>query len=60
MPTSISTPISDITFNVVCVSSRITSTPMKPIGNGQHDQERIDERPELRDQNQDTAARTRG
>ena len=32
MPTSISTPISDITFRVVPVSGRMISTPMKPIG----------------------------
>ena len=32
MPTSISTPISDMTFSVVCVSGRMISTPMNPIG----------------------------
>ncbi len=32
MPTSIRTPISDITFSVVWVSGSITSTPMNPIG----------------------------
>ncbi len=32
MPISISTPTSDITFSVVCVSGRMISTPMNPIG----------------------------
>ena len=32
IPTSISTPISDITFRVVPVSGRMISTPMNPIG----------------------------
>ena len=32
MPISISTPISDITFSVVCVSGRMISTPMNPMG----------------------------
>ncbi len=32
MPISISTPISDITFSVLWVSGRITSTPMNPMG----------------------------
>src|SRR5208337_822313 len=32
MPTSISTPISDITLSVVCVKGRTRSTPIKPMG----------------------------
>jgi hypothetical protein len=32
MPTSISTPISDITFRVVPVNGRTISTPINPIG----------------------------
>ena len=32
MPISISTPISDMTLRVVCVSGRMISTPMKPMG----------------------------
>jgi hypothetical protein len=32
MPISMSTPINDITFNVLCVSGKIMRTPMKPIG----------------------------
>ena len=31
-PTSIRMPIKDMTFKVVCVSGRITSTPMNPMG----------------------------
>ena len=53
MPTSIRTPISDITFRVVCVSGRITSTPMKPIGMASMIRNGILERTELRDQNQE-------
>ena len=32
MPTSISTPISDITFSVVPVRGRMINTPMNPMG----------------------------
>jgi hypothetical protein len=32
IPTSMSTPISDITFSVVCVSGSMIRTPIKPIG----------------------------
>ena len=32
MPTIITTPINDITFNVVPVSHRISNTPVSPVG----------------------------
>ena len=52
MPTIITMPISDMTLSVVPVSNRMISTPVKPGGHRQQDQERIDERLKLRDENQ--------
>ena len=53
MPISISTPISDMTFRVVCGQGQDHQDADEAHGNGQHDQKRIDEGAELRDQNQE-------
>ena len=52
MPTSISTPISDITFRVVCGERQNHQHADEAHRNRQHDQKRIDEGPELRHQDQ--------
>ena len=52
MPTSMTTPISDITFSVVPGQQSVSNDACEARRHGEQDDERIDERAELRHQNQ--------
>ncbi len=53
MPTSMTTPMSDMTFNVVPVQQQRENDAGDARRHGEQDDERIDERAELRHQDQE-------